>query len=55
MAHGPLLNWNKDKNIKLKNIKIFLPISLILSSIIIFVFLDYKNIILFLGLIFSIY
>ena len=55
MAHGPLLNWNKDKNIKLKNIKIFLPISLILSSIIIFVFLDYKNIILFLALIFSIY
>ncbi len=55
MAHGPLLNWNKEKGIKLKNIKIFFPISLILSSIIIFVFLDYKNIILFLALIFSIY
>jgi len=55
MAHGPLLNWNKDKGIKLRNIKIFLPISLILSSIIIFTFLDYKNIILFLALIFSIY
>jgi len=55
MAHGPLLNWNKDKDIKLRNIKIFLPISLILSSIIIFTFLDYKNIILFLALIFSIY
>ena len=53
MGHGPFLNWNKD--VKLKNIKIFFLISLILSSIIIFVFLDYKNIILFLGLVFSIY
>jgi hypothetical protein len=56
MAHGPLLSWNKeDKFLQIKNLKIFFPISIVISSIIIFLFFDYKDIILILGLLFSVY
>jgi len=56
MSHGPLLSWNKqDKFLQLKNIKIFLPISVVTSLIIIFSFFDQKDITLILGLLFSIY
>lgn len=56
MSHGPLLSWNKqDKFLQLKNIKIFLPISVVTSLIIIFWFFDQKDITLILGLLFSIY
>ena len=56
MSHGPLLSWNKqDKFLQLKNIKIFLPISVVTSLIIIFWFFDQKDITPILGLLFSIY
>jgi cytochrome c-type biogenesis protein CcmF len=56
MSHGPLLSWNKqDKFPQIRNVKIFFFISIILTSIIIFWFFDYKNIILILGLFFSLY
>jgi cytochrome c-type biogenesis protein CcmF len=56
MSHGPLLSWNKDdKFLQIKNLKIFFPISIVISSVIIFWFFDYKDIILILGLLFSIY
>ena len=56
MSHGPLLSWNKeDKFLQIKNFKIFFPISIVISSVIIFLFFDYKDIILILGLLFSIY
>jgi cytochrome c-type biogenesis protein CcmF len=56
MSHGPLLSWNKqDKFLQLKNIKIFLPISVVTSLIIIFWFFEQKDITLILGLLFSIY
>jgi cytochrome c-type biogenesis protein CcmF len=56
MAHGPLLSWNKeDKFLQIKNLKIFFPISIVISSVIIFLFFNYKDIILILGLLFSVY
>ncbi|MEY4846858.1 MAG: hypothetical protein RJA54_731 [Pseudomonadota bacterium] len=56
MSHGPLISWNKeDKFLQIKNFKIFFPISIAISSVIIFWFFDYKDIILILGLLFSVY
>ena len=56
MSHGPLLSWNKeDKFLQIKNFKIFFPISIVISSVIIFWFFNYKDIILILGLFFSVY
>jgi len=56
MSHGPLISWNKEeKFLQIKNFKIFLPISIAISLVIIFYFFDYKDIILILGLLFSVY
>jgi cytochrome c-type biogenesis protein CcmF len=56
MSHGPLLSWNKeDKFLQITNLKIFFSISIVISSVIIFWFFDYKDIILILGLLFSVY